>query len=58
VSGRLVRTLIDMSHAPAGAHSIPMEARDRDGNPLASGIYFILVETGLRSDTIRAVLAR
>ncbi len=58
VSGRLVRTLMDSGRELAGTHSIPMEARDRGGTPLASGIYFVRVESGVRSETIRAVVAR
>ena len=58
VNGRLVQTLLDSSQEPAGAHSVPIEGRARGGNPLASGIYFLRVETGERSEAIRAVVAR
>jgi PKD repeat protein len=58
VSGRLIRTLKDSSQEPAGTHSIPMDGRDRDGNPLASGVYFVRLVTAERSETIRAVMAR
>ncbi|HEX7077176.1 MAG TPA: PKD domain-containing protein [Candidatus Eisenbacteria bacterium] len=58
VSGRLVRTVVDSAREPAGRQRIPIEGRDRNGNPLASGVYFIRVESGARSETIRAVVAR
>jgi len=58
VKGRLVRTLMDSSLESAGAHSIRMDGRDHNGDPLASGGYFIRVRSGNRSETIRAVVAR
>ena len=58
VSGRLARTLIDSGQEYAGEHSIPIDGRDRDGKLLASGVYFIRVQSGESSETIRAVVAR
>lgn len=58
VSGRLVRTLMDSNHEYAGAHSMPIDGRDRDGKLLASGAYFIRVESGGSSEMIRAVVVR
>jgi hypothetical protein len=58
VSGRLVRMLMDSRLEPAGAHSMPIDGRDRDGKFIASGVYFIRVERGGSWETIRAVVVR
>lgn len=42
--GRLVRTLLDASSLPAGAHDVSVHARGA-GAPLATGIYFYRVVT-------------
>jgi hypothetical protein len=58
VSGRLVRTLMDSGQERAGVHSVPMDGRDRDGKSLASGVYFLRVESEMGAETVRAVVAR
>jgi flagellar hook assembly protein FlgD len=45
LSGRLVRTLMDESHALAGFHSVKIDGRGEHGEKLASGVYFYRVET-------------
>jgi len=58
VVGQLVRTLVDSSQELAGPHSMRIDGRDRDGKLLASGVYFIRVESGGSLKTVRAVVAR
>lgn len=58
VSGRLIRTLMDSNLEPAGAHSVRMDARSRNGEPLASGVYLVRLKAGQVSETIRAIVAR
>lgn len=45
VSGRLVRTVLE-SDLGVGVHTLPLEARDRAGSPLASGVYYLRVTDG------------
>ncbi len=44
VSGRLVRSLVDAT-VPAGTHAVAFDGRDARGQALASGIYFLRLET-------------
>jgi choice-of-anchor B domain-containing protein len=65
VQGRSVRRLADGSLA-AGRHELPWDGRDDGGRPLASGIYYLRLETtGLgsvaakdRAEVVPVVLAR
>ncbi|MGE5176429.1 MAG: Ig-like domain-containing protein [Hyphomicrobiales bacterium] len=45
LSGRLVRTLLDSSSEPAGTRDLLFDGRDDRGVSLASGRYFVRVET-------------
>ncbi|HEY6572477.1 MAG TPA: PKD domain-containing protein [Candidatus Eisenbacteria bacterium] len=42
--GRLVRTLLDQTHAAGGRHEVPIDGRDARGRRLASGIYLYRVQ--------------
>ena len=42
--GRVVRTLLERSILPAGSHDMEIDGRGRNGQTLASGIYFYEVE--------------
>jgi hypothetical protein len=44
LNGRLVRDLLDERSLPAGAHAITVDGRDRNGRPLASGVYYYRIE--------------
>jgi hypothetical protein len=54
--GRLVRTILDDSAAQPGRHSIRFLARDAHGLPLASGVYFIEVNTGSDGRAVRRIV--
>jgi PKD repeat protein len=41
IQGRLVRTIVDESFAPAGVHAATIDGRDQRGAKLASGVYFV-----------------
>jgi hypothetical protein len=56
-AGRLVRTVVD-APLPAGPHSMPLEARDSGGRPLASGVYFYRVEAAGKVMAGRFVVAK
>jgi hypothetical protein len=45
LSGRMVRTLYDSPSEPAGERAVPFNGRDDRGASLASGHYFVRVET-------------
>ncbi len=45
VRGRLMRTLLDDGTAPAGYHDVEIDGRDANGMKLASGVYYILIES-------------
>jgi len=44
LNGHLVRTLLNATPMQPGPHAIWIDGRDRDGNELASGIYFFRVD--------------
>lgn len=45
IQGRRVRTLMDSFTVPTGTHVLPIDGRNANGGPLASGVYFYRVET-------------
>lgn len=56
VSGERVRTLADGVTLPAGEHSLRWDGRNAGGQSVASGVYFVRVETPLGRRVARAVL--
>jgi PKD repeat protein len=54
VQGRLIRTLLDESRA-AGYHDVEIDGHDANGNKLASGIYYISVQSSVDGKTMKAV---
>lgn len=42
--GRVVRTLLERSMLPAGSHDVEIDGRGRNGQTLASGLYFYEVQ--------------
>jgi hypothetical protein len=55
--GRLVRTLVD-AWRPAGPHEQAWNGRDDAGHGVASGAYFVRLETGARTLSQRVMLVR
>lgn len=58
VSGRLVRTLLDGDHRPAGAHEVAWNGRDERGMPAAAGVYFARIVAAGAESTRKIVLIR
>ncbi len=58
VGGRRVRTLLGGEMAPAGVHRIPWDGRDDSGQAVASGLYFLRIESGGRHANERLVLIK
>jgi hypothetical protein len=54
VAGRLVATLVDQAHTP-GKYRVDWTARSEDGASLASGVYYVKLQIGKRSVTMRMV---
>jgi flagellar hook assembly protein FlgD len=57
VGGRLVRELAKEVRA-AGAHTVTWDARDSNGEPVASGVYFYRLTAGDFSQTKKMVLLK
>jgi len=56
VNGERVRTLANGVTLPAGEHALRWDGRNAGGQPVASGVYFVRVETPLGRRVARAVL--
>jgi hypothetical protein len=56
-AGRLVRHL-DQGLLPAGRHLLRWDGRDDGGRQVASGVYFLRVTAGERTEDRKAVLLR
>jgi len=54
VTGRLVATLMDEERSP-GRYRVGWTARDADGASMASGVYYVKLQIGKRSVTMRMV---
>lgn len=54
VQGRLVSTLVDQPHT-AGKYRTGWVARDEQGHAVASGVYYVKLQIGKRSVTMRMV---
>ena len=54
VAGRLVATLLDEAQSP-GKYRVGWTARAEDGGSLASGVYYVKLQIGKRSVTMRMV---
>lgn len=57
VAGRLVATLVDQPHN-AGKYRTGWTARNADGSAVASGVYYVKLQIGKRSVTMRMVQLR
>jgi predicted outer membrane repeat protein len=58
VTGALVRVLATNKPSPAGDNELVWAGRNDNGSPVASGVYFIRIATGLGSRTARVVLLK
>lgn len=56
-NGRLVRTLAD-GPREAGAHTVTWDGRDQAGRGAASGVYFVRLEAGGKTDARKMVLLK
>jgi len=56
-AGRLVRTLFDGA-ARAGEQVLVWDGRDRNGRPVSSGVYFLVLASEKERQTRRAVILR
>ncbi len=57
VNGRRVRTLVEGTADP-GRHTVVWNGRNDDGEPIASGIYFVRLTAESRSSTRKVVLLK
>lgn len=57
VRGRLVRRLVD-EYVGLGHHSVPWEGDDSSGRPVASGVYFVRLQTEEMGFSQRILLVR
>jgi hypothetical protein len=57
VGGRLVRRLESAPAAP-GRHAFAWDGRDREGSPVATGLYFLRLDTDLGEHTEKLVVLR
>jgi len=57
ISGALVRTLVDRSHAP-GSYEVQWNGHDASGRAVASGVYFYRLEAKGYTQTRRMVLLK
>jgi hypothetical protein len=56
LQGRPVRTLADVSHAPAGRHQVVWDGRNDEGRRVAPGIYFYRMVSATTRATQRVLL--
>ena len=57
ITGRMVRVLKDGNHL-AGNYEVAWDGLDNSGMPVASGIYFCLLQSGVLSDVRKMILVR
>jgi hypothetical protein len=56
-SGRVARALLERD-LPAGVHDLALDLRAAGAPPLASGVYFLIVDLGAERLAARVVVAR
>jgi len=57
VRGALVRNLVDAIE-DAGPHSLSWDGKDEHGNAVASGVYFLRMQSGRDAQTRKMVLIK
>jgi len=51
----LIRTLMEESAAQAGYHDVTIDGRDNQGNRLASGVYYVLIQSEADGRVTKAI---
>ena len=57
-TGRLVKTLADRAHEPAGIKTVFWNAKDDESRTVANGVYFLRLETEGKEDTYKMILVK
>jgi len=57
-AGRLVKTLVDRGHEPAGTKTVFWNAKDDNSRTAANGIYFLRLESETQTATQKMVLIK
>jgi PKD repeat protein len=55
VQGRLLKTLMDEQAAVAGYHDVRIDGRDNSGNRLASGVYYVMIQSAWDGKETKAI---
>ena len=55
VQGRMIKTLMDDADAVAGYHDVRIDGRDNQGNKLASGIYYVMIQSAVDGKETTAI---
>ncbi len=58
VRGRLVASVLDEAEVPAGERAFSWNRRDQAGTPVASGVYFVRLDTSIGAATAKLVVVR
>ena len=58
LSGRAVKVFPMERMLEPGEHSVPWKSLDERGERLGSGMYFLKLEVGKRTETVKLVLRR
>jgi hypothetical protein len=57
-TGRLVKTLVNRAHEPAGTKTVYWNAKDDESRAVANGIYFVRLEADGKTDTHKLILVK
>jgi len=57
-TGRLVKTLVNRPHEPAGTKTVYWNAKDDESRAVANGIYFVRLEADGKTDTHKMILVK
>jgi hypothetical protein len=55
VQGRMIKTLMDDAAAVAGYHDVRIDGRDNQGNKLASGVYYVMIQSAVDGKETKAI---
>jgi hypothetical protein len=55
VQGRMIKTLMDDAAAVAGYHDVRIDGRDNQGNRLASGVYYVMIQSAVDGKETKAI---
>jgi hypothetical protein len=57
-TGRLVKTLVNRAHEPAGTKTVYWNAKDDERCTVANGVYFVRLEAKNQIDTHKMILVK